>query len=313
MSSQSNADEKAQRDSLQPVPATPSQQVRLVAAHTACTLKNNRSLHHSGSPMNVDVDAQDHNDLPPSHSTEPSNRIEGGSCRNVKMIRHPILNGKYCSGCVLVAVNLFRLIWCIGTPCDIDGKTLPLGTPPPALDQGEGGCLNGWSPYRDQLQFETAEFLYKSELSQASLKRLFDLWNTSLHPYSDTAPFESLSDLLDTIDATNDGSIPWQSFDLSFKGGNEATNSNDATSTPGWKTDTYNCYFRDPEELVKGILANRGLEDLFDVAAYQEFDSSGKRRCRDFFSANWVYIQSDVNGRKTKSFYSFSGNFSTHV
>lgn len=235
--------------------------------------KNNGSLHRSGSPMNVDVDTQDHNDFPLSHSTEPSNHAEGDSRWDAKIIRHPILNG---------------------VPCDINGKTLPLGTPPPAPDQDKGGCLNEWSPYRDRLQFETAEFLYKSELSQASLKGLFDLWNTSLRPYGDTAPFESSSDLLDTIDATNDGSIPWQSFGLSYKGGNEVTNSGGVISNPGWKTDTYNCHFRDPEELVKGILANRSLEGSFDVVAYQEFDSPGKRRYKDFFSANWVWDQSEI-------------------
>ena len=50
--------------------------------------------------------------------------------------------------------------WCgmLGQPCSADGIYLPPNTPPPPRHTDHHS--DDWTPYRDRIEFETAQFLY---------------------------------------------------------------------------------------------------------------------------------------------------------
>lgn len=72
-------------------------------------------------------------------------------------------------------------------PCDSEGNYLPEGSlpPPKHIDP------NNWSPYRDTLQFQCADFLYhKVEMSQPDIDFLMEMWAFSKPQEGDIGPLE---------------------------------------------------------------------------------------------------------------------------
>lgn len=99
-----------------------------------------------------------------------------------------------------------------------------------------------------------------------------------------TAPFSDHNDLHGKIDATTVGDVPWQSFNVVYDGEGPATNA------PEWMSKKYDVWFRDPQEVVRNLLANPNIMEGFDHCPYREF-RGGKRRWSSLMSGNWAWKQ----------------------
>ena len=80
------------------------------------------------------------------------------------------------------------------------------------------------------------------------------------------------------------GDAPWQCFKTCPSDDSEVEE-----DVPNWKQQEYEIWFRDPETVVRNILANPDFENGFDPAPYVEIDRNGRRRWADFMSANYVW------------------------
>ncbi|KAH8977117.1 hypothetical protein EDB86DRAFT_3068012 [Lactarius hatsudake] len=145
------------------------------------------------------------------------------------------------------------------TPCDENHVYLPPGTlptPPPVQDPDD------WTPYRDCVEFELAEFLYqKVQMSGNDINVLSQLWCASLinHgvPPDKINLFDSRDSLYVTIDAMPFRDAVWQGFSLSYNGPRP-------DDTPEWMTTTYDVWHRDVRQLLHNMLANPDFDDEFD-------------------------------------------------
>lgn len=112
----------------------------------------------------------------------------------------------------------------IGQPCDEDGDPLDPFSPPIL----ENRDPTDWTPFRNRIEFETAEFLYKRcQMSGANIDILMELWaaysavrdpEDISETSSNLSPFSDHRDLYRTIDAIPIGGVPWQSITLSYDG-----------------------------------------------------------------------------------------------
>ncbi|KAI0631782.1 hypothetical protein C8Q77DRAFT_1272685 [Trametes polyzona] len=143
-----------------------------------------------------------------------------------------------------------------GLPCDQNGHFLPEGTPPPPRTSAQSG---DWSPFRHRIEFELAEFLYKTEqMSGKNINTLMALWAADVAQYG----------------GRYQGPIP--------DGG-----------APAWMRDEYEVWYRDPQQVAHRMLANPDFEDGFDAVPYREFTQDYDRRYSDYMSGNWSWQQAD--------------------
>ena len=157
------------------------------------------------------------------------------------------------------------------------------GEPPAA-----SSTAHEWSPYNDRLQFEVAEFLYTQEqMSGAKIDQLLELWAVSVLPVGKTPPFRNHDELYRTIDRTPLGDIPWRSFEMVHP----TANSPASSTAPSWMTETYEVWYRDVREVVRGMLANPDFKDQIDYTPVQEFDAAGVRQLRNFMGGDWAWQQ----------------------
>ncbi|KAJ7844797.1 hypothetical protein B0H13DRAFT_2255634 [Mycena leptocephala] len=120
-----------------------------------------------------------------------------------------------------------------GTPCDRDGHDLPAGSLPPL--------------WRSALQMTIP--LLMLEMAQSRVDRLAQLL-AALYPGQDP-PFADHTDLYSTIDAIQQGDVPWESFSVQYSGPLPEG------EVPEWMTQKYEVWFRSPlgifeKELVLG-------------------------------------------------------------
>jgi Plavaka transposase len=97
--------------------------------------------------------------------------------------------------------------------------------------------------------------------------------------------FKNHSDLRNTIDASDLGDVPWQRS--SFRYDDKLPDG----QVPGWMTELYEVYYRDPRDVVKNIIADTTSKHAFDYVPYQEFDEDGDRRYENLMSGDWAYRQ----------------------
>lgn len=167
-----------------------------------------------------------------------------------------------------------------GTACDKDGYDIGPGTPP---QDHTSNLQHDWSPFTSQVQFETADFLFKkAEMSQANIDTLMRLWAPTTS--DGRPPFLNHQEMLTTIDAIDAGDVQWQSFLAKYHGNVPPTN------PPDWMLKDYTVYFRDPLSVVRNIISNSDFKGQFDYAPYREFED-GKRRWTDVMSGNWAWKQ----------------------
>ncbi|KAJ6523207.1 hypothetical protein B0H19DRAFT_1277074 [Mycena capillaripes] len=171
-----------------------------------------------------------------------------------------------------------------GTPCDANGDDLPPGAPPPPWDER---APDDYSPFLNRAEFEFAEFLYvREEMSAKGVDCLAQLL-AGLYEGTDP-PFADHKDLYATIDAIQQGDIPWESFSVKYTGPLPETG-----TVPVWMTETYEVWFRSPLALFEKQLANPNFKDEMDWAPKRIF-KNGKRQFTDLFSGNWVWEQADT-------------------
>lgn len=165
-------------------------------------------------------------------------------------------------------------------------------SPPPVIKPREP---NDWTPYKDRIAFEAAEFLFKRrKMSKADVDFLCQLWAASLAPYHDAPPFSNHQELHSTIDATPIGGVPWQSVSFSYNGPQPE-------NAPTWMTDEYTIWFRDPRLLFKNMLENSSFANVFDKAPLRQF-VNGIRHYENFMSGDWPWKQA-VGHFLTLNFY----------
>lgn len=97
-------------------------------------------------------------------------------------------------------------------------------------------------------------------------------------------PFANHQDLLDTIDATPNGSVPWDSFTVNYCGPLP-------DDPPPWMLEEHEVWFRDAKQVIEIMLANRDYDGEFDYVPYKDFDEEGNRRYKDMLSGDWVWNQ----------------------
>jgi hypothetical protein len=194
-----------------------------------------------------------------------------------------MLNGTFIYICTLV-VFVFDLDLCLGRPCTADGEFLPHGAPPTPMPQK---APDDWSPYRNRIEFEAAEFAFKKcHMSAKNLDFLCDLMAATLVKHRDVPPFTDHKDLHNVIDATQLGDVPWQSFSVQYTGECPEV-------VPPWMDDEFNVWYRDPRAMAHNILANPTFKDEIDYTPFREYDASDKtRRWKDFMSGDWAWKQS---------------------
>ncbi|KAG1717847.1 uncharacterized protein EDB91DRAFT_1241042 [Suillus paluster] len=176
-----------------------------------------------------------------------------------------------------------------GRPCDKHGNFLPDGTPPlPA----EPRSCNDWTPLRNCVEFETAEFLYiQNQMSANQADRLLNLWATTLLKHGDSPPFADHCDLYATINSIplGGGGVKWQGLSCTYS--DEKPDGN----YPPWMDGSYDVWYRDPQEVVCNMLANPAYSDEMDYRPYREYSTDGdEHQFRDFMSADWAWDQADI-------------------
>ena len=170
-------------------------------------------------------------------------------------------------------------------PCDKNGIALPPGSPPPPADNADLAS-DDWSPFRNRVEFETAEFLYKqNQMSAKDIDILMGLWGATLHQHGDEPPFASHRDMYNVVDHAELGDVPWDSFSASYRG------QKPDHDIPLWMEDNHTVWFRDLRTVMKNMLANPSYKDEFDYALLCEEDNNGKRRWKNFMSGDWVWNQ----------------------
>ncbi|KAI6096718.1 hypothetical protein F5141DRAFT_1190959 [Pisolithus sp. B1] len=161
-----------------------------------------------------------------------------------------------------------------GDICNTNGWEINLNTLPPPISKKDP---NDWAPYHDQMQFETAKFLFKNaKMSASNFDSLCDLWGGSLHTKEGgyAPPFADHKQLYKTIDSTLLGDVPWDSFKLKYSSDCPMSN------IPPWMDQMYKFWFHPAHSLVANMLTNTEFNSKFDY--YQ-----------NFMSGDWSWMQAD--------------------
>jgi hypothetical protein len=121
-------------------------------------------------------------------------------------------------------------------------------------------------------------------MSAGAIDELMQNWAARPESAGDP-PFADHEDLYNTIDATEIGHVPWESFTVSY---NKPLVPGDVTP---WKTQEYVVHFRDPRKVLHQQLANPDFKAEMDFAPKQVFGEGGSRVYQDFMSGNWAWRQ----------------------
>ena len=143
--------------------------------------------------------------------------------------------------------------------------------------------LPDWGSFTSQVQFETADFLFKkAEMSQGDVDTLMRLWASTTADHC--APFENHQEMLAAIDSIQEGDAPWNSFSAKYSGVHPPAKS------PDWMVKEYTVYYRDPLTVMRNMIANPAFDRQFDYSPYMEFED-GSRRRSDVMSGDWAWDQ----------------------
>jgi hypothetical protein len=143
---------------------------------------------------------------------------------------------------------------------------------------------NKLTPYASAADFDLADLLYRrAQLSAAHIDELLQNWGSRAG--ASDPPFANHRDLYETIDATEIGTVPWESFNVSWNGERPA-----GDETP-WKNQEFTVYFRDPRKVLQLQLANPDFKFEMDFAPKRVFGEGNSREYMDFMSGNWAWRQ----------------------
>ncbi|KAI0639528.1 hypothetical protein C8Q77DRAFT_1214064 [Trametes polyzona] len=170
-----------------------------------------------------------------------------------------------------------------------DGNFLSEGADPPPRAEQPGP--DDWSPFESRVEFELAEFLYKTEqMSGKNISTLMNLWAAHIVQYGGRPPFADQTDMYRAIDAIAHGDVPWKCFKVRYSGPRPTSD------VPSWMNNEYDVWYRNPREITLRMLENPDFKDEFDVAPYREFTPAPKRERRysHYMSGNWAWRQADL-------------------
>jgi len=171
----------------------------------------------------------------------------------------------------------------IAERCNERGEFLASDAPPVLP---EVWSTTDWFPFNSRVNFKLADFIFAdAELSRKKTNRLLELWTATLIPHGAAPHIGDHADLLRQIDSIPLGNVPWECASLSYEGPLSESN-----PPPEWMTTEYNVWFRNPREVIKGILANPEFDGHVDYSAYREFENF-QRRYRDMMSGDWAWRQ----------------------
>ncbi|KAJ7469493.1 hypothetical protein FB451DRAFT_1368533 [Mycena latifolia] len=171
-----------------------------------------------------------------------------------------------------------------GRPCDREGNFLLPNSPPPPQEHPP---QDDYTPYAGREDFDLADLLYRRvQMSAGAIDELMQNWAARPESAGDP-PFADHDDLYNTIDATEIGHVPWESFSVRY---NQPITPGDVTP---WKTQDYIVHFRDPREVLKQQLANPDFKSEMDFTPKQVF-VDGSRQYEDFMSGDWAWEQADI-------------------
>ncbi|KAG1732554.1 hypothetical protein EDB19DRAFT_2003517 [Suillus lakei] len=199
--------------------------------------------------------------------------------QHIPHLQHPLLIQIF----LLWVAHHQHLTW---MPCDENGVFLPPGTPPPPTVNRSD---DDWMPFQNRTEFETAEFLFKDDqMSASKIDHLLNLWAATLAKHNDCPPFADHRDLYSTIDSSPLGDVKWDCFQVQYSG------EKPDIDVPSWMSNSYDVWFRDPQEVIRNMLANPMFADEMDYRQYREFSSSNDEcQWKDFMSGDWAWDQAD--------------------
>ncbi|KIK12998.1 hypothetical protein PISMIDRAFT_119757 [Pisolithus microcarpus 441] len=144
--------------------------------------------------------------------------------------------------------------------CDELGQFLPANAPPPPRAEKSP---DDWAPYRNWLEFELADFLFThAEMPARKIDTLLDIWAVPLIQLGGRPLFTNHTDLYCVIDSTRTGDVKWDNFVIRYTGKEQG-------SEPApWMSDSYEVWYRDPHEVIHGILASSEFTDELDYVLY---------------------------------------------
>lgn len=146
---------------------------------------------------------------------------------------------------------------------------------------------NTFFPFATQAEFEFAELLYvKDEMSAPNIDNLVRIL-TAHYGADRDPPCENHNDLYGTIDAIQDGNVPWDSFTIKYDG----PRPEGMDQAPPWMNEGHEVWFRDPLSVVEDMFANPELFEKMDLAAKRVFRHN-KRQYKDVMSGNEAWDQS---------------------
>ena len=193
-------------------------------------------------------------------------------------VHHPLLDGQANGFCDFITFSDNDPV--AGTPCDRGGYDLKSGTAPPPQ---AADVPSDWMPFDSQVQFETADFLFKkAEMSQGDIDILMRLWASTTPDHH--APFENHQDMLAAIDSIQDGDAPWHNFTAKYSGIHPPAN------PPDWMVKEYTVYYRDPLVVIRNMISNPNFNGQFDYSPFEEFEGNLRQRS-DVMSGDWVWEQ----------------------
>ena len=144
-----------------------------------------------------------------------------------------------------------------------------------------------WTPYRNRVEFELADLLFRQlEIPAKKIDAVLDLWAATVLQLGGQPPFTNHKDLYRVIDNTSVGDVKWKTFNVGFNGEQQ-----DGDSAP-WMSDSYEVWYRDPQEVVHNMLVSSEFSNEIDYVPYREYDASNdQRHWQDFMSGDWAWEQ----------------------
>lgn len=156
-----------------------------------------------------------------------------------------------------------------------------MGTDPPPWDERD---KDDYGPFESRVDFEFAEFLYKSEeMAGENIDFLMQL--LAARYVEADPPFANHDTLYSLIDSIPLGDLPFESFSVQYTGPKPVP------KVPEWMTQKYEVWYRNPLHVLEKQLGNPDFKDELDWAAKRIYRDR-ERQYTDLFSGNWVWRQS---------------------
>ncbi|KAJ3474086.1 hypothetical protein NLI96_g12658 [Meripilus lineatus] len=170
-------------------------------------------------------------------------------------------------------------------PCDCDGHFLDEGTPPPPRPIPP---QNDWSPFENRPAFQFAEFAFeKCHTSAQDINELLRMWQAyNILKGDDSTMYDSLNDVLSTIDNIPLGDLPWSSFNVRYTGPIDE-------DSPSWKRHVYTVHTRNTFAVQANFLKNQDFARAFDRVPFRAYAQNGSRQWSNLMSGQWAWKQAD--------------------